>query len=324
MVNKAKQRSKFFVGIDISKEWFDVAISAERPEAAKPEIVRYPNTAEGCAALIAALRGHAIVLIVLEATGGYERLARRALQEAGWPVLCEHPNRIHAFAKACGRLAKTDTIDAAILAGYAAFTSRPPKPIARQTQLLRDLQARRLQLTAMLHAEQCRKGQAEDAGLRTALERMITTLKAEIVTTDARMDEIIEQCDELRARRQLLRSLKGVGPRTANAIIAALPEIGAIGNKQIAALVGVAPINRDSGKKTGRAHIAGGRSMVRHPLYMAAVCAARYNPAMKDFYQRLTLAGKPAKLALTAIMRRMIVILNAIIRSGQPWKGALA
>lgn len=328
MVNKTRKKGNVFIGIDISKDWFDVAIGKSRLKAASKNMAlqkceRYANSAEGWKSMIVALGRSKVALIALEATGGYERGLQKALEKAGYPVLRAHPNRVHAFAKFEGRLAKTDTIDAAILMAYAAQTNHQPKPINQVAEKLRDWQARRQQLQGMLHAEQCRKGLATDSWLKKILDANITNLKSQINEVDERMDAFIEKSEELREKRKLLRTLKGVGNRTANAILAALPEIGVIDNKKIAALVGVAPINRDSGKKTGHAYISGGRSMVRHPLYMAAVCAARCNPLMKAFYEKLMAAHKPPKLALTAIMRRMIVILNAIIRTGEPWKGAI-
>jgi len=307
-------RSKSVVGIDVSKRHLDVAVAGSQ------EVVRWPNEAAGIAGLVEALGGQAPGLIVLEATGGYEMAAVRSLQEAGLAVAVVNPRQARDFARASGRLAKTDALDARALAAFGvALRPAPLPPIDASRAAIGDLVARRRQLVDMLIAE---RNRLEHAGSLTRgwIEDHILVLKSQLAQTDAALGLAVESSTELKHRYELLTSVKGVGPLTAAVLLAELPELGTIDHKQIAALVGVAPINHDSGQYRGQRHIGGGRQSVRCALYMATLVGVRFNPTLQAFYRRLRQAGKRPKVALVAAMRKLITILNAIVRDDRPWQ----
>ncbi len=307
-------RSKAVVGIDVSKRYLDVAV------AGSEEVVRWPNEAGGIAGLVEALSGQAPGLVVLEATGGYEMAAVRGLQEAGLAVAVVNPRQARDFARASGRLAKTDALDARALASFGvALRPAPLPPIDASQAAIGDLVTRRRQLVDMLIAERNRLEHASSP-TRGWIEEHLLVLKSQLAQTDAALGLAVESSAELRQRYKLLTSVKGVGPLTAAVLLAELPELGTIDHKQIAALVGVAPINHDSGQYRGQRHIGGGRQSVRCALYMATLVGVRFNPTLQAFYRRLRQAGKRPKVALVAAMRKLITILNAIVRDGKPWQ----
>ena len=307
-----------FVGIDVSKATLDVA--ARTPAGPLPDAVRsVPNGDAAIEALVHELHAAAPELIVLEATGGYERLVVAALGAAGLPVIVVNPKNVRAFSKATGQLAKTDRLDAALLALFAERV-RPelrtlPTPAAA---VLTEHLVRRRQLVEMLTTEQNRRARVS-APMRRRVDRHVAWLTRELEAVEAELQAQIEASPAWRARDALLQSVPGVGPRTAQLLVGLLPELGRLNRQRIAALVGVAPFNRDSGRRRGERHISGGRAPVRTTLYMAALVGVRWNPALKRFYDRLRAAGKPAKVVLVACMRKLLTMLNAIIRTNTPW-----
>lgn len=300
------------VGIDIAKTHVDVAISTVGA------VQRHANDVEGHTTLVASLAKQAVALIVMEATGGYEAELACALQAAGLPVAVINPRQARDFGKAMGRLAKTDRLDALLLAELAEVLQRRPDamrfvrplPDADQ-QRLAALVARRRQLLSMLTAERLRLTTAHPA-VRQSIAAAIEALKR--LLDDAEADLLHHVAEHHAAAEALLRSVSGIGPTTAATLIAALPELGRRNRRQICALVGVAPMNHDSGYMRGRRVIHGGRAQVRHTLYMATLTATRYNPVIQVFYQRLLAAGKLKKVALVACMRKLLTILNAMVR----------
>lgn len=301
------------VGIDVSKAFLDVAWRA--PDRA----ARYANSRQGLDELTRTLTQQAPELVVLEATGGYEIAAVEALQAANLAVAVVNPRQVRDFARASGKLAKTDALDAQVLAWFGA-TMRPAAlpPIDPSQNAIADLVARRRQVIEMVIAEGNRLEHA-GPGIRRWIEAHVLTLKTQLAQLDAAIALAVRASPSLQRRSEILTSVKGVGRLTAAVLIAELPELGRIGNKQIAALVGVAPFNQDSGTRRGERHIAGGRYSVRCALYMATLVAVRFNPVLRTFYRRLRDAGKPAKVALVAAMRKLITILNALVRDDTLW-----
>jgi transposase len=303
-----------FVGIDVSKASLEVHVLPEADSFA------VPNDPQGHADLAARLAAVAPALVVLEATGGMEYPAAAALAAAGVPVAVVNPRQAHDFAKATGRLAKTDRIDAAALALFAQAVrpqSRPlPDAAARE---LEALLARRRQLLEMRAAEQNRLSAAVTAGVRKSLQAHIDWLSRQLDKVDHDLGEAVQNSPVWRAKDELLRTINGVGPALSRTLLAALPELGTLTRKQVAALAGLAPLNRDSGKLRGKRSIGGGRAEVRSMLYMAALSAARYNPKLKAFSDRLKAAGKAAKVRLVAVARKLLTIANAVLRDGRPW-----
>ena len=266
------------------------------------------------------LSGLQPVSIVLEATGSLELPLATQLALADLPVAIVNPRQVRDFAKAMGQLAKTDTIDALVLAHFAQAVRPPARPLTdTQTRELRALTARRRQLVEMLTAEGNRRRTAQES-VKPQIDEHIHWLRARIDDIDRDLQNLIRSSALWREREQLLRSVPGVGPTLSANLLAHLPELGSMGRGQIAALVGVAPLNRDSGTFRGKRKIWGGRRDVRSTLYMAALVASRHNPVIRDFYKRLCNAGKPKKVALTACMRKLLVILNSLVKSGQPWQ----
>jgi len=295
-------RTQVFVGIDVSKAQLDVAFRPEGRFSA-------PNDEAGCAQVLERLRAVPPTLVVLEATGGLEIPLTGVLAAAGVPVVVVNPRQVRDFAKATGRLAKTDTLDAQTLAHFAQVMRPELRPLPdEQTQALAAILARRRQLVEMLTAEKNRLGSAPKP-VRKSLRTHIA--------------HAIRESPVWREKDALLRSTPGVGPVMTTTLLANLPELGTLTGKQIAALAGVAPLNRDSGTWRGKRTVWGGRAQIRATLYMAALVAARFNPVIRAFYQRLCATGKAKKVALTACMRKLLIILNAMLKHRTPWRTEL-
>ena len=307
-----------FVGIDVSKATLDGAI---RPSN---EIWQTSNDEAGITELVTRLQSQTINLIVIEATGGWEVPVVSALVAAGLPVAVVNPRQVRDFAKSLGRLAKTDRLDAQVLAHFADAVRPESRQLPdAQTRQLHALLTRRRQLIEMLVAEKNRRALIHPD--------FLSDLKAHLAFLEQHLDELDQQLRRLlqdspcwREQDDLLQSVPGVGAVTAATLLAELPELGQLNRKKIAALVGVAPFHRDSGVYRGKRTIWGGRGSVRAILYMAALSAKRFNPVIKQFYERLTQAGKPAKVALTACMRKLLTILNAMMQSRTSWQPILA
>ena len=306
------------IGIDVSKVRLDVAV---RPSG---ELTSVTYDADGMTTLVTQLNQIQPARIVVEATGGLERLLVRTLVEAALPVLVVNPRQVRDFAKATGQLAKTDALDAQVLARFAEVI-RPPLRVLpdAQTQELAALLARRRQVLTMQRAEQNRLALAP-ARVQKRIEIHLRWLRAELARLEEDLDDMIQQSPVWRAREDLLQSVPGIGPVMSRTVLAELPELGLLNRKQIAALVGVAPFNRDSGRWRGHRTIWGGRASVRTALYMAALVATRWNPVIRQFYQRLRAAGKAPKVALVAAMRKLLTMLNAMMHHGTPWRPVVA
>lgn len=312
------QPTPLFVGIDVSKERLDTAL---RPSG---ERWATPNDDRGISQVCRRLQTRAPALIVLEATGGLELPVVGALAAAGLPVVVVNPRQVRDFAKATGRLAKTDTLDAAVLAQFAEAVRPVPRPLPdAETQALSALLTRRRQLLEMRTAEQNRLGQARPP-VRTEIQAHIAWLNRRLAHLDDELGRAIRESPVWREREQLLQSAPGVGPVLARTLLASVPELGTLNRKQIAALIGVAPLNRDSGSRRGRRKVWGGRAPVRAVLYMATVAASRCNPVIKAFYARLLAAGKAKKVALTACMHKLLLILNAMVKHQSTWRENIA
>ena len=304
-----------FIGIDVAKETLEVAV---RPSGERRSVA---NNEAGIAELVDELRKLAPQLVVLEATGGFHGPVTAALALAKVPVSVLNPRQVRDFAKATGRLAKTDAIDAEVLAHMAEALRPEPRPLPdAATQALAARVARRKQLIDMLVAERNRLAATREKSVRKDLERHIEWLEEALRRADKALDDEIKGSPIFREKAELLTSVPGVGPAVSRALLADLPELGSLDGKKIAALVGVAPMNRDSGTMHGRRGVWGGRARVRSALYMAALVGSRRNPVLRAFYLRLVAAGKPKKAALVACMRKLIVILNAILKTRTPWR----
>jgi transposase len=304
-----------FVGIDVAKQQLDVHL---RPT---DESFRLGRDDAGLTALVERLQRLAPVLVVLEATGGYEITVAAALGSAGLPVAVVNPRQIRHFARATGTLAKTDALDARVIALFAEAIQPVARPLpSAAAQALAERVARRRQLNEMLGAERNRHQQVRDPRLQRRIATHIRWLTQALADLEAELDDNIRSSPLWRATDNLLQSVPGIGDVTAYTLIADLPELGRLDRRKIAALVGIAPINRDSGTLRGRRMIGGGRPMVRCVLYMATLTAVRFNPVIALFYQRLIAAGRPKKVALTAAMRKLLTILNAILRDQRPWQ----
>lgn len=306
-----------FIGIDVAKDKLDVHV---RPAGEAFVVAR---DGKGLVELVERVRALAPALIVLEATGGFERTVAAALAAAKLPLVVVNPRQIRAFARATGRLAKTDAIDAAIIAHFAEAIRPVPRPVLdEEAQLLDDMVSRRRQLIDMIVAETNRKKAMANTRIAREIDRHLLYLQKLLTELDGDIDDAIRSSPVWCEKEELMVSVPGIAQKTARTLIAELPELGTLNRRQIASLVGVAPMNRDSGAMRGKRHVQGGRTAVRSALYMAALTAARCNPVLRQTYQRLRQAGKPPKLALIAVLRRLIVILNAIIRDRSPWKTA--
>ena len=306
-----------FVGIDVSKAHLDVHV---RPTA---EAFRVSHDEAGISALIERLGPTAPAVIVLEATGGYEVTVAATLASAGLPVAVVNPRQVRDFARATGQLAKTDTLDARVIALFAEAVRPAPRPVPdEQAQALRELIARRRQLVDMLGAEQNRRRLLHDRRLQRHVDAHIAWLEEALRRLDRDLTTLIRSTPVWRETEDLLRSVPGIGPVTACTLIADLPELGRLDRRRIAALAGLAPFARDSGAFRGRRMIGGGRAHIRRVLYMATLTAIKHNPAIRAFYLRLVAAGRPGKLALTAAMRKLLTVLNAMLRDRRPWQPA--
>lgn len=306
---------KFIVGIDVSKDRLDIAV---RPGG---EAFAVERNAAGLAELVQRLKPLAPYLVALEATGGFETVVAAALGAAALPVAVVNPAQIRAFAKALGKRAKTDPIDAAVIAHFAEATAIEPRPLPDEaSQLLADLVARRRQIIAMIGAERQREKRARATSLKKSIARLIKALEKELTSVDGDINEAMRASPAWREKEDLLASVPGVGPVIARTLIAELPELGRLDRKQIASLAGLAPWTRQSGLWRGKSFIGGGRSAVRSALFLGAMVAARHNPILKTFFERLVMAGKPKMVALLATARKLLTILNAILRDQKPWK----
>lgn len=306
-----------FAGIDVSKDSLDVHL---RPTG---EAFRVGRDEPGLARVTARLVAAGPALVVLEATGGYEAPVAAALAAAGLPVVVVNPRQVRRFAEATGRLAKTDALDAAALAHFAEAVRPEVRPLPDEaTAALAALVARRRQLVEMRTAELNRLGVAP-ARLARGIRDHVAWLDRQLGRVDDDLAAAVQASPAWRAKDDLLRGVPGIGAVVSRTLLSELPELGALSRKRVAALVGVAPVARDSGKKAGARSIAGGRAGVRSGLYMAVLSAARYNPVIRAFYQRLRAAGKAIKVAQVAAMRKLLTILNAMVRDNKPWDPAV-
>jgi transposase len=303
-----------YVGIDVAKDRLDIAV---RPTG---EIWTMANNASGIAEVVQRLAQLHPGLVVLEATGGLQMPVAGALAAAGLPLAMVNPRQVRDFARATGRLAKTDRLDSQVLAHFAEAVRPTPHPLPdAQTQELTALLTRRHQVIEMLTAEKNRLRVTRSDSVRQRLQDHIRWLEQELGGLDWDLDYTIRESPLWREKDNLLRSVPGIGPVVSITLLAELPELGTLNRHQIAALVGVAPLNRDSGRFRGQRMVWGGRARVRAALYMAALSASRYNPVIKAFYHRLCGAGKARKVALTACMRKLLIILNSMVKHQQTW-----
>ncbi|WP_219976110.1 IS110 family RNA-guided transposase [Rubrobacter xylanophilus] len=302
-------------GIDVSKDRLDVFV---RPSG---KAFVAANDEAGIGDLVVRLAEEGATLVVVEATGGYERPVAAALAAVGLPVAVVNPRQARDFARATGRLAKTDKLDAEILARFAEAVGPEPRPVPdEEAREFAEVLARRRQLVGMLTAEKNRLGSATAEPVKKRIEAHVRWLEKELARTDRDLDGAIGSSPTMRENEALLRSVPGVGPVLARTLLAELPELGTLTHRRLAALAGVAPFSRDSGTLRGRRAVWGGRARVRAALYMGALVAARHNPTIREFYERLVKKGKPKKVALVACMRKLLAILNAVMRDRTGWR----
>jgi transposase len=305
--------SSYFIGIDVSKARLD---GAGRPHFPFSQ----PNDAAGIAAIVALLQPLAVALVTVEATGGWEIPLVTALATAGIPVAVVNPRQVRDFAKAANRLAKNDRIDAAVLAHFAEAMKPQPRPLPEeQVRALDALMSRRRQLLDMRTMERNRLAACPTPAVRDDLQTHIAWLNERLQKVEQELQTAIEASPVWRVKEDLLRSIIGIGPVASRTLLTALPELGQVTGRQAAALVGVAPYDDDSGQRRGQRHIRGGRAEVRAALYMAALSAVRHNPVLRAFRDRLAQRGKKAKVILTAVARKLVVLANAVLRSGLPF-----
>ena len=306
-----------FVGIDVAKDRLDVHV---RPAGGSFTVGR---DGEGIEELIKRLNAVKPAVVVLEATGGFETVVAAGLAAAGLPVAVVNPRQIRDFARATARLAKTDSLDAAVIAHFAEAVNPPVRALADpQQRLLGELMARRRQLIDMMVAESNRRRLLTARRTLKSVDRVLATLKAQLQEIDHDIDIAVRGTPAWREAEDLLISVPGIGPKIARTLLAEMPELGRLDRRQIAALTGVAPFNRDSGTRRGRRTIAGGRPMVRSALYMSILVSIRRKLPLADTYHRLRASGKPPKVAIVACMRKLVTILNAILRDKKPWATA--
>ncbi len=307
------EKAGIYVGIDVSKSWLDIAVHESNIAW------RVGNDDPGIDRLVKRLKQVRACLIVLEATGGFEMRVVAELAYAKLPVVVTNPRKVRAFARSTGKLAKTDKLDAKMLAHFAAAIRPDVRPMpSEEEEHLTGLLVRRRQLVDMLTEEKNRLHTVRPA-LRDDIKDHIAWLQAKLAKMDEEIDQFVRKTPLWMEKDAILRSVPGVGRVTSCTILAMLPELGTLNRQEIAALVGVAPVNKDSGRKQGKRRVYGGRATVRSVLYMAAMAARRYNPRIKKFYEELIRRGKEKKVALTACMRKLIVILNAMLRTNQSW-----
>lgn len=311
----SKKQSKSFIGIDVSKQLLEVALHESEYQ------FRCANKASAFAELIAELIALRPARIVLEATGGLERPVVAALHAAGLPVVVINARQVRDFAKALGQLAKTDRLDARVLAHFGAAIKPPLRPIkSKDEQELDALVGRRGQLVEMLTAEKNRRGSATSDTVRAEIKEHIDWLEERIAELDDQLKALVKSSLPWQCKADTLQSVPGIGPVVSYLLLAELPELGTLNRQQISKLVGVAPLNCDSGQQRGTRHIYGGRARVRSMLYMAALTATRCNPVIKEFYQRLLANKKLFKVAITACMRKLLAIINVMVRDSSHWK----
>ncbi len=304
-----------YVGMDVAKATLDICVS-------DGEAWQTPNDDRAMKELCARVTALHPTLIVLEATGGYELRAAAALAATGLPVAVVNPRQVRSFARSIGQLAKTDRIDARVLARFAQAVQPEPRPLPDDdTRALEALITRRRQLVGMITAEKTRLDTAPPI-TRKQIKAHIGWLQRQLAKVEGDSDGMIRRSPIFRAKDDLLQSVPGIGDATSRTLLALFPELGSVTEKEAAALAGVAPINRDSGMMRGRRTVSGGRARVRTALYMAALVGTRHNPILKAFYARLRAAGKPAKVALVACMRKLLIIINAMVRDGRAWDAA--
>ena len=307
------EKKKVYVGIDVAKSSMDIAVHATEQRWS------FPNDDYGISKTVSLLRKLAPTLVVMEASGGIELTLTAALASAGLPLAVVNPRQVRDFAKATGKLAKTDTLDARVMAHFAATVCPVPRPLPNaQAEKFSSILARRRQVIEMLTAEKNRFGTASKA-VRQGIEAHIKWLEQELSNINDELRQSIQRSPVWREKDNLLRSVPGVGPVLSTTLLAELPELGTLNRRQIAALVGVAPLNRDSGTMRGKRTVWGGRAPVRASLYMATLAATRFNPVTRKFYQHLCTAGKAKKVAITACMRKLLIILNAMLKHDTPW-----
>lgn len=305
------------IGIDVSKDRLDVHVLPSG------EAFNVGNDHAGMEVLGQRLKGLGAQVVALEATGGFERLAVAALSAAGLAVIVVNPAQVRAYANALGKRAKTDPVDAAVIAAFVAATKPDIRPLRdAEAAALSALVARRRQIVQMIVAEENRLHMAVARQTHKSIKRLLAALRRELETLDKDLDTHIRASPVWRVRETLLTSVPGVGKTVARTLIAELPELGQLDRRQVAALVGVAPWTRQSGQWRGRSFTGGGRSRVRSALFMAALVAIRHNPALKAFRDRLVASGKPKLVAVVAAMRKLLTILNAIVRDQKPWQTA--
>jgi len=304
------------VGIDVSKERLDVHVLPAG------EAFAVSRDAAGLEILVGRLQSLAPGTVAVEATGGFETVVAASLSAAGLAVVVVNPAQVRAFAQALGKRAKTDPIDAAVIARFVAATNPEVRPLPdKQTRMLADLVIRRRQIIQMIVAERQREKRAS-APMKKSIARLLKALQKELTAIDQAIDDAVRGSPIWREKEDLLTSVPGIGSTIARTIIAELPEIGSLDRRQIAALAGLAPWTRQSGKWRGKSFIGGGRTVVRSALFMGALVAARHNPALRAFHQRLIAAGKPKMVAVIAVARKLLTILNAIVRDRRPWQTA--
>jgi transposase len=303
------------IGIDVAKDRLDVCV---RPSGESFVVARNGAGIEDLAERLKTLSPR---VVAIEATGGFETVVAAGLAAAGVPLLIVNPAQVRAFAQALGRRAKTDPIDAAVIAHFIEATKAQPRPLPDEmTRLLADLVTRRRQIVDMMIAEGQRDRRLANKRMKSSIARLRKALEKELAEIDRELDDHVRSSPAWAAREELLASVPGVGPIIARTLIAELPELGSLDRRKIAALVGLAPWTRQSGQWRGKSFIGGGRKSVRTALFMAAMVAARHNPVLKTFRDKLVAAGKPKLVALIAVARKLLIILNAILRDNRPWQ----
>ena len=303
------------VGIDVSKDRLDVVV---RPSG---EVFAVERNAAGLERLVARLKEFSVRIVAMEATGGFETVAAAALAAAGLPVVVINPVQIRAFGKAMGQRAKNDQIDAALIAHFVEAAKLEPRLLPdAATQLLSDLVARRRQIVEMMAAERQREKRTEVPRLKKSIARLLKALEKELAALDTDIKDTVRGSPAWREKEDLLVSVPGIGPIIARTLLAELPELGQLGRKEIAALAGLAPFTRQSGQWRGRSLIGGGRPVVRTAAFIGALVGSRHNPILKAFFDRLVAAGKPKMVALIAVARKLLTILNAMLRDRRPWQ----
>jgi len=312
---KQTQNNISIIGIDVSKDKLDVHCYDNKHK------ICIQNNKKSIVKLIKDVSKNLVnPLFIMESTGGYEKLAQNLINDANYNVHIAHPLRIHYFAKQKGLFAKTDRLDAAIIAQYGIQENVKPTPAPSKLSVeLKELASRRTQLIDLVTKEKCRVKSHQSNEMNRSLKRVIKAIEAEIELLNQKISKKLSQSPEHNKKVELLQTVKGIGEITAHSLVCLLPELGTLSRAKIACLCGLAPKNKDSGIKTGKRHINGGRFNVRKALYMAAVCASTHNPKMREFYQKLKNKGKESKVALTAVMRKLIITINAMLRDEKEW-----